>query len=113
MFSSNALRVQGDRILETRAAKLEDLRHTGRIALVHPPTNPDTLLQANGGAIDGAAPAPTLLDTWPELCARVTAPLGTLSRDGILVIGETHLEREWSAAGRLAGFLSAEQFFAP
>lgn len=113
LFSSNALRLEGDRIKPSRAAKLEKLRRTGRIVLVQPPKHPDAILDANPGLLDAAGPAPTLSDTWSELRARVTDPIGTLPRDAVLVIGETHLEREWSAAGRLAGYLSAERYFAP
>jgi hypothetical protein len=32
--------------------------------------------------------------------------------DQVLVIGETALEREWSEAGRMAGFLPAARYFA-
>ncbi|MDU8943440.1 hypothetical protein [Ovoidimarina sediminis] len=113
LFSSNALWIERDRIAPARVAKLEALRRTGRIVLVHPPGTPEAVLSLNAGALDGAGSAPTILDTWPELRDRVTAPIGALPRDGILVIGATHLERDWCAAGRLAGYLDAERYFAP
>lgn len=32
--------------------------------------------------------------------------------DRVLLIGDTGLEREWCAAGRLAGYLTADRYFA-
>jgi hypothetical protein len=71
------------------------------------------LLAGQGVAIDAAARAPGLADGWGAtraallgLLAEVRAPA-----DRVLVIGETALERDWTAAARLAGFLPAERYF--
>lgn len=110
LFSSNALRLRGEIMAADRSEKLEALQRTGILALIHAPTDPGAVLRANR-LIDAATRAPTLFDPWPAIRAKVAAPLGTLPRDGILVIGETGLEREWCAAGRLAGYVPAERYF--
>ena len=111
LFSSNALRLQENRITPGRNAALQTLKNTGILALIYPPEEPETIILHNP-IIDAAGPAPNLTDTWQDIREKVSRPLGTIPRDAVLVIGETHLEREWSAAGRLAGYLSAERFFA-
>ncbi|MEM6826277.1 MAG: hypothetical protein AAGB18_07190 [Pseudomonadota bacterium] len=114
LFSSNALRV-GPRavvIPPRRAEVVDGIRHCERLALVHLPLDPDDVLSANP-ALGGAGRAPGFSEGWTDIRARVHSVLGTLPRDGVLVIGETGLEREWSLAGRCAGYLPAERFFGP
>jgi len=55
--------------------------------------------------------APGLTENWSETRARILAVKEKTPADGVLVIGETALEREWSVAGRLAGFIKAERYF--
>jgi len=113
LFSSNALRVgpQVAIIPAERAAKLSgviDCRHT---ALVHGPLDAARLLTENAPLIDTAGAAPTLLDGWSATREKVAAVLGKIPRDGVLVIGDTGFEREWSMAGKLAGFLPSDRYF--
>ncbi|MEL6169302.1 MAG: hypothetical protein AAFR35_11460 [Pseudomonadota bacterium] len=115
LFSSNALRVtrRGAEIEPGRAAKLEGLVRCGRVALVQPPLRPADLDAAGPGLFEAIGPAPTLGNTWSELRARlaaVTADRG-VPGDGVIVVGDTALEREWLAAGRFAAYLSAERYF--
>jgi hypothetical protein len=112
LFSSNALRVGpvALRMPEARSEKLGDLRRCGRLALIHLPLDPHGVAAANP-LLDGTGPAPAFTDGWDLIRARVSGVLGPLPRDGVLVIGDTGLEREWSEAGRLAGYLPAERFF--
>ena len=42
---------------------------------------------------------------------RVRAALGKLPSDQVILVGDLGLERDWCAAGRLAGYLSAERYF--
>jgi len=115
LFSSNALRVE-PQIIELprdRAGRLAELKSCGRIALVHPPLDPDAVAAVNAPLIEAAGRAPGLVDSWREMRRRVeeiTIARG-LPRDGVVVVGETALEREWSVAARLAGFLPADRFF--
>ncbi len=111
LFSSNALRIVSNRVASHEASKLSNVRQAERIVLVHPPGDPLSIMELNPECVDGAGSAPSLIDSWPNLREKVNQALGRLPRDGVLVIGTTHLEREWCDAGRLAGFLSAERYF--
>lgn len=113
LFSDNALRLMADaRMPSDRAAHLEGLRDVEALALVHPPLEPDDVLRVNPGLI-AVEHAPGLAASWPEIRERVLALKGRLPADGVVVIGETWLERDWCAAARLAGYLPAERYFAP
>lgn len=112
LFSSNALRLlEDDRIEAGRAARLERLRQAGVLALVHPPHDPARAAAGNPILI-AAERAPGLLDTWSATRRRILDLKGTLPADGVVVIGETHLERGWAEAGRLAGYVEADRYFA-
>jgi hypothetical protein len=114
LFSSNALRVRPGalRMSEERSEKLGDLRACGRLALIHLPLDPGAVAAANP-VLGSTGRAPAFTDGWGEIREKVCGVIGPLPRDGVLVIGETGLEREWSEAGRLAGYLPAERFFEP
>lgn len=113
LFSDNALRLRTDaRLPSDRAAHLDAVRHVDLLALVHPPVTPEAVLASNP-AFAAADVAPGLTASWPEIRDRVWTLKGTLPADGVVVIGETWLEREWCAAARLAGYLPAERYFAP
>lgn len=113
LFSSNALRVDPQvMVIPTeRAERLAGLFACRRLALAHAPLQPQLLMARNADSLDTAGPAPTLFDGWSATREKVQAVLGTLPRDGVLVIGDTGLEREWSMAGKLAGFLPSERYF--
>ena len=117
LFSNNALRAicNVDELPESRCARLSDC-DASFATLVHRPLDPAALaqsLQVRGIDIT-AARAPHFADRWSDIACAVATPLrqAGLPRDGVLVIGETVFEQEWSQAGRLAGFISADQFFA-
>jgi hypothetical protein len=67
-----------------------------------------------GPPLDAAHAAPLFTDTWPQMRDKVTAILRSRGRpaDGYLVIGETPAERAWAEAGKTAGFLTGETYFA-
>ena len=111
LFSDNALRLVNRKHLpEDRRAKLEGLKRVDLMAFVHPPLNPSSVLDANP-AITRAGQAPGLTATWSDMRAQVQALKGTLPADGVVVVGETFLERDWSEAGRLAGYIPAARYF--
>jgi len=116
LFSSNALRLARDaRIEAERAARLAALAAVGKVSLVHPPLDPVAVLAVNLPLIDAAGPAPGLVHGWSATRAAVrsvTTARG-LPAAGVLVVGETALEREWLLAGRCAGFLDAGRYFGP
>ncbi len=114
LFSSNALRLlNAERLAADRAEKLDRLSGCARVALVHRPFTPEDILRANAPLLDEALAAPGFTAKWSELRQRML--LGTLAAkapaDGVLLVGDTAFERDWSEAGRLAGYLTADQYF--
>jgi len=111
LFSDNALRIARDaRVAQDRAADLCNVRHADRLALVHPPLSPATVVFAND-CVDAAGQAPLAFDDWAQIREAVLRLKGRLPADGVVVIGETWAERAWAEAGRLAGFLPASTYF--
>jgi hypothetical protein len=111
LFSSNALRVTLLRpaVPPDRALKLAEVK-CGRLALAVAPLTPGQLEAANP-VLDGAHPAPYALAGFGEMRERVRAALGKVPSDQVILVGDMGLERDWCAAGRLAGYLPAEQYF--
>ena len=119
LFSNNALRTIRDvkDLPAARAARLTTLEGAGLSCLTHPPLDPKALEEHLRKAHEVQVIceyAPNLSAAWSDIRARVQAPLrqANLPLDGVLVIGDTVLEREWSEAGRLAGFVPSDVFFA-
>lgn len=114
LFSSNALRVMPRRpvLPADRALRLEALIGCGRIALAQPPLTPEHLMEAAAPRIDAAHPAPQALAGFAQIRDRLRTALGRLPGDGVILVGDMALERDWCAAGRLAWYLPAERFFA-
>lgn len=111
LFSSNALRVSLVRpaMPEDRAAKLAVVQ-CGRLVLAVEPLKPGMVATANP-VLDGVWPAPYALAGFGEIRERVRAALGRLPGDQVILVGDLGLERNWCAAGRLAGYLPAERYF--
>lgn len=113
LFSSNALRLlrATDRLPEDRRAKLAALA-ADRIALVHPPLTSDAVLAQ--APLDAAHPAPFFTDPWPAARENLRAVLRQrkLPGDAVLLVAETALERDWVEAGRLAGVIPGDAYFA-
>lgn len=111
LFSTNALRLAHDaRIEEVRANRLAARRGVEAFALVQPPQAASRVAEANS-VLDRTAAAPTLRDGWAQTRAIILDLKGSTPADGIVVIGETALEREWVAAGRLAGWIDGARYF--
>lgn len=110
LFSNNALRVfhNVDPVPMDRADKLAQLEAM-KTALAHAPLTLDHL------DLDATGTAPHFSATWSDMRRLVQNPIraARLPCDGVLVVGDTVLEREWSDAGRLAGYISSSEFFAP
>lgn len=115
LFSTNALQILRDThaLPESRAAKLSDLRNARRSAVVHRPVTVDHVARMD--VLDRAFAAPAFADSWAEMRDKVQAIVAAEGgpADRLLMIGDTAFEREWAEAGRMAGYLAAEQFFAP
>jgi len=113
LFSSNALRATAVRpaMAADRAEKLALVTDCARIGLAVAPLTAPALRQANRD-LDQAHAAPFAFARFREIADGLRAALGTLPADRVILVGETALEREWCAAGRLAGWLPADRYFA-
>jgi len=118
LFSSNALRVMAKSpdMPAGRLHKLANITDCHRTVAVHRPLSPETLNATLPNQIlDSVFAAPTFSDTWGQTRDILLHQLHTkrLPLDGVVVIGDTSAERAWVGAARLAGYVSADQFFAP
>ncbi len=111
LFSSNALQVTALRVAmpEARALKLADVQ-ASRIALAVGRVNAGALMRANV-VLDGAFEAPGVWDAFGAAGRAIRHALGRVPGDRVLLVGDTDFERDWCAAGRLAGYLTAERYF--
>jgi hypothetical protein len=111
LFSSNALRlVRRCEVLPLDRMEKLDAMKCARIALAVAPLSPAAIMV--NPQSDAAYPAPFALAKFAEARAAIRAALGKLPGDRVLLVGDLALERDWCAAGRLAGYLPAERFFA-
>lgn len=113
LFSSNALRVSLLRpaMPEDRAAKLAAVDGCGRLALAVVPLTPGMVVAANPAGLDGVHAAPFALAGFAAVQTALRAALGRVPSDQVLLVGDMALERDWCAAGRLAGYVAAERYF--
>ena len=113
LFSSHALRVTEQRVAlpVDRAEKLADLRDVERIGLVVGRLDAGALMQANAAVLDAAFAAPGAWASFSEAGRSLRVAMGRIPRDRVVLVGDTALERDWCAAGRLAGFLTADRYF--
>lgn len=115
LFSSNALRVfpPVPQLPQDRAEKLAAIAGALRIGLASGRLAPAALAAA--ATLDAAHPAPPALAGWGALRQAIRGALAParLAGDRVLLIGDLALERDWCAAGGLAGYLPAERYFGP
>jgi hypothetical protein len=113
LFSSNALRVAVTHpaMPQDRAEKLAMVQGAGRIALAVRPLAASAVLVANAGVLEGAHDAPFALARFGEVRDVLRAAMGRVPGDQVILVGDMALERDWCAAGRLAGYVSAERYF--
>lgn len=120
LFSTNALRLlhPGDQLPTDRAAFLAEQSACATLALAQPPLDPAMVarrLSSASGRTATVRRAPPATARWADLRQSVRAPAlaNKLPADAVLIIGDTALERDWSAAASMAGYLSADQVFLP
>ncbi|MDX8347715.1 hypothetical protein SLH49_06925 [Cognatiyoonia sp. IB215446] len=113
LFSNNALLVlrEGQGLSEERASKLASLVHTDCTGIAHRPVTPTHLSNLRGLA--RAFAAPRFSDSWSSMRDQVRAIVTSQGQpaDRFVMIGDTAFEREWAEAARMAGYLSASDFF--
>lgn len=115
LFSNNALQVlrDGQQPPRLRNSKLTSLIQTERVGVAHRPVTPTHLHRLEG--LDRAFAAPAFSDTWADMRDHIRENICANGHPGdrYLMIGDTAFEREWAEAGRMAGYLQADQFFLP
>ncbi|TBX20722.1 hypothetical protein [Nioella sediminis] len=117
LFSGNALEMTPRRLIlpDHVTERLEGLEGAAdRLAAIYAPAHPDALLSANPGLLDHAAPAPRFTESWSAMRDRIQGMVRErgLPADGVVLVSATAVEREWCAAGKLAGAIPADRFFA-
>jgi hypothetical protein len=113
LFSSNALRQRAlsPALPPDRAARLAALIDVDRHGLAVAPLLPAAMLAGAPGALQAAFPAPGWLDSFAVQATAIRAAL-PCPPDRAVLIGDHGLEAAWVAAGRLAGHVPADRFFA-
>lgn len=115
LFSSNALRVvraDAPQMPVARGEVVAAVTGARKLALVHAPLAAQAVAAANP-VLDAVRPAPKFTDTWGAMRDHLGAAMRDqrLSGDQVLIIGDTSLERDWSTAGRAAGYVEAARYF--
>ena len=120
LFSTNALGLlrEKDSLGPLQSAKLAAIRGADRLLAVQPPLDPRPLidrLACQAVPILAATRAPGVLQSWGQTRRALRGFLASagLAADGVLVIGDTGIERGWAEAAQMAGYLAADRFFAP
>jgi hypothetical protein len=113
LFSSNALRVSLTRpsLPADRADKLAAIAKAGRVALATAPLSP-SLLMAGTELLDAAHRAPHWLASFADQRSAIRAAIPGIPGDRVILIGDHGLEQAWVTAGRLAGYIPANRYFA-
>ncbi len=117
LFSTNALRLfrEHQALEAARAEKLAAVRNCARGGLAIAPLRPSAVLAATnsgeGTVLDTVHAAPGVHAGWSETERVMAAARVGVPADGVLLVGDGAMEREWSMAGRLAGYLAADRFF--
>ncbi|WP_281992455.1 hypothetical protein [Sulfitobacter geojensis] len=115
LFSSNALRIvraDAPAVPVARGEVLSAVQGARKLALLHAPLNADAVGRANP-VLDHVAMAPKFTDSWSDMRDHLGGVITgqRLSRDQVLVIGDTGIERDWSTAAQAAGYLETARYF--
>lgn len=121
LFSSNALRAfaKSPEMPSDRLEKLTRLQDCRQLAATLQPLSTDRFMAAlpkdPAPIFHQIFTAPRFTDTWSQTRATILHGLShdKLPGNMVVVVGDTPAERTWSEAARLAGYLSADRFFAP
>ncbi|WP_246849267.1 hypothetical protein [Rubellimicrobium arenae] len=115
LFSTNALQLirPTDVLPRDRRDRLSALTGCQRVALVQHPLDPGQI--ATTVPLDDAVAAPPPHEPWSATRDRLRAVLRArgMPGDGVVLVAETDLEREWCEMARLAGVLRGDAYFAP
>lgn len=110
LFSSNGLGVTALRpALAAEVVEKLVTVQAHRIGLATAPLSPSVL--ALNDCLDVAHSAPYALASFRQTAKDVRAALGQIPADRVVLVGAGALERDWVAAGRLAGWVAASHYF--
>lgn len=116
LFSTNALRMLAPRpdLPGDRRAALQAISGAGRVALARAPLTVAGVLEAAGGALDAAHPAPRPFAPWAETRLQVLQALSGphWQADRVVMVGDMTDEEGWAQAAKLAWYLPADRYFA-
>lgn len=118
LFSGNALGLTRGKVVLSPPCATRLLALDGaadRVAAIYAPESPDAILASNPGMVSGAFQAPGFADSWSDMRKTIASAVRAqgLPADGVVLVPATAVEREWCGAGKLAGMIPAEAFFAP
>lgn len=119
LFSSNALRLlkYQDTLPAERVQSLSELQNCDKLLAVNIAVPAQQLAERLAGAhnirFDASFAAPAPLTDWSSTATVLRDALlaRKLPSDTVLLVGDTEAEKTWLTAGRLAGYLKADQFF--
>jgi hypothetical protein len=113
LFSSNALSILAgpSAMPADRQARLDHIAGAQRLGALHAPLDLAEVLA--GTPLDAVIRAPDLRQSWSQTGQQMRQFLSErrLVGDQVIVVGETALEAEWTAAARAAGYLPAARYF--
>lgn len=115
LFSSNALRIvdaSAPQMPLARGKVVGAVSGAKRLALVHAPVQAEAVAGCNP-VLDAVGSAPKFTTSWAEMRDHLGRFISDqrLISDQVLIIGDTALERDWSAAARAAGYLESGRYF--
>lgn len=112
LFSSNALRVfpKDQAMPDDRIFKLEKIENVNRLVALQGNLKE---LPKDSPMVDSCFTAPDFSHSWGQTRDILLDQVHQqkLPRSGVVVVGDTSQERVWHEAARLAGYVSADQFF--
>ena len=112
LFSSNALRMVKHQFPVETVRQVAAIQDAEMLALVHRPFSLEGVQNANP-VLNAVDSAPLFDDSWTGIRDKLRGFIAQnrLPSDGVLVIGDTSLERGWSDVARAAVCLSADRYF--
>ena len=97
--------------------KLKSLRKCSLMAFAPSGENPEAfrveLQQVAGAPFVAAAPEPRADINWPDARSAIRAALDPLKlpSDAVVMIGTRDMEKQWAAAGKMARFIPASDYY--
>jgi len=97
--------------------KLQSLRKCNLMAFAPSGENPEAfrveLQQVAGAPFVAAAPEPRTHINWPDARSAIRAALDPLKlpSDAVVMIGTRDMEKQWAAAGKMARFIPASDYY--